>query len=106
MKDARIVEQNSCIKSLKVQIRQLEKSLASVESKFTAFQRKAASNIAKLEIKRELFEVKERAKRDKENKKKREKENEKQLQKRRLEDAIRMHHNLTPSFNTKNIKRK
>ena len=81
LKDTQIVEQNSCTKSLKVQIRQLEKSLASVESKFTAFQRKAASNIAKLENKRELFEVKEKAKRDNENKKKREKENEKQLQK-------------------------
>ena len=86
---------------MKAKICQLEKSLSTVESKFTTFQRRAAYNIAKLENKRELFEVKEKTKRDNEMKKRQEKEHEKKLQKRRLEDAIRMHHDLSPLINTK-----
>ena len=101
MKDARIAEQNSTIKTMKAKVRQLEKSLTSVESKFTAFQRKAASNIAKLGNKRELFEVKEQAKRDSEMKKKEQKEREKEMQKRRLQDAISLHRHLSPSVNSK-----
>ena len=66
MKEARIMEQNSTIISMKARICQLEKTLATLESKFTSFQhKKPASNIAKLENKRELFEVKKKSKREK-----------------------------------------
>ena len=91
---------------MRAKICQLEKSLSTLESKFTTFQHRAASNIAKLENKRELFEVKEKIKRDNKMKKRQEKEREKELQKRRLEDAIRMHHDLTPSINSKNYQEK
>ena len=64
---------------MKAKVCQLVKSLSSVESKFTTFESKAASNVARLENKRELFEVKERTKRDNEMKKKQEKEREKEL---------------------------
>ena len=100
------MEQNSTIKSMRTKIHQLKKSLSTLESKFTTFQRRAASNIVKLENKREHFEVKEKTKRDNEMKKKQEKEREKELQKRRLEDAIRMHHDLTPSINSKKYQEK
>ena len=101
MKDARIVELNSTIKTMKAKIRQLEKTLASTESKFTAYQRKAASNIAKLENKRELFEVKEQAKRENELKKQEQKQREKEAQKKRLQDAISLHNHLTPTIHGK-----
>ena len=39
-------------------------------------------------------------------KKRQEKERQKELQKRRLEDTIRMHHDLTPSINSKNYQEK
>ena len=101
LKEARIADQNSTIRSMKVKIHHLEKTLSRLESKFATFQRKAASDIAKLERKNELYEVKEQNKRDKENKKREEKDREKELQKRRLEDAIRMHHDLTQTISTK-----
>ena len=101
LKEARIVDQNATIKSIKAKNRQLEKTLTSLENKFAAFQRKAASDISKLERKRELFEVKEQNKREKESKRREEKDCEKEIQKRRLQDAIRMHHHITPQISTK-----
>ncbi len=83
-KEVRIVEQNSTNKSLKTKVCQLKKALTAVESKFNTIQRKSASNFAKLEHERGLFEVKEKNRRGNENKKRQEKAHEKELQKRRL----------------------
>ena len=60
MKDARIVEQNSTIKSQKTKINNLQKSLSRLESKFNEFQRQSVSNLANIEPKKELMEMKDK----------------------------------------------
>ena len=60
MKDGRISELNATIKSLNTKITGLEKSLEGLQSKFTNFQRKSATDMAKLQHKKELIEIKDK----------------------------------------------
>ncbi len=64
MKDSRIIEQNSTIKTLKNKVNTLEKSLAKLNSKFTIFQCKSVTNIVHLEHKKELIEIKDKGEND------------------------------------------
>jgi len=88
---SRISDQNSTIKSLQRKITALEKSEAKTSARFAEFQRQSVSNIAKLEHKKELIEIKEKKKKENENTKRKERINEKEHQKRKLEQAIMMH---------------
>ena len=62
-KDGRVNEQNSTIKSLKSKANALEKSLLKLNYKFTECQRKSATDIAELEYKREIIEIKDKQQR-------------------------------------------
>lgn len=62
IKEGLITDQNSTIKSLKSKVKTLENSLEKLNSKFSDFQRQSVSNIAKLEHKKELIEIKEKQK--------------------------------------------
>ena len=75
---ARLSDQNSTIKSLQRKISALEKSEAKITTQFAEFQRQSVSNIAKLEQKKELIEIKEKKKKESENNKRRERINEKE----------------------------
>ena len=94
MKDGRITELNATIKSLNTKINGLEKSLESLQSKFTNFQRKSATDIAKLQHKKELIEIKDRKKRDTVEERKKEVSREKEIQKRKLQEAISLQSNF------------
>ena len=83
MKDGRISELNATIKSLKAKINGLEKSLERLQSKFTNFQRQSATDIAKLQHKKELIEIKDK-KRDTAEKRKKEMNREEEMQNRKL----------------------
>ena len=72
MKDGRLTELNATIKSLNAKINCLEKSLESLQSKFTNFQRKSATDMAKLQHTKELIEIKDKKKRDTVEKRKKE----------------------------------
>ena len=99
LKDSRISDQNLTIKSLQRKISALEKSEAKVTAKFADFQRQSAANIVKMEHKKELFEIKEKQKKDNEEKKKQERLSEKEQQKKKLQEAIRMHQDFMPEHN-------
>ena len=88
---ARLSDQNLTIKSLQRQISALEKSEAKITTQFAEFQRQSVSNIAKLEHKKELIEIKDQKKKESETIKRKERMNEKEKQKRKLEEAIMMH---------------
>ena len=95
MKDSRISELNATIKSLnQTKINGLEKSLERLQSKFATFQRQAAIDIAKLQHKKELIEIKDQKKSDTIEQRKKERSREKEIQKRKLQDAISMHHDF------------
>jgi len=94
MKDVRISELNATIKSMKTKLKDQEKSLEKVNSKFVAFQRQSATSMAKLEHKKELMEIKDHKKQESIEKKKKEKNREKEIQKRKLQDAINLHHDF------------
>ena len=81
MKDARISKLNSTIKSLKTIVNGLEKSLDRLQFKFMNFQRQSATNITKLQHKKELIEIKDQKKRERESmdKKKEEMNHEKEI---------------------------
>ena len=103
LKDARIADLNSTIKSLKTKITTLEKSEAKLQSNFVDFQRQSSTNMAKLEHRKELFHIKEQKKKDLDNEKKLEKMREKEKQKRKLEEAIGMNEGFTPTNYNKGI---
>ncbi len=52
-----------------------------------------------MEHKKELIEIKNKKQRETECKKRKEKVHEKEIQKRKLEDAIRIQHDITPGHN-------
>ena len=60
IKEGLISDQNLAIKSLKSKVKTLENSLEKLNSKFSDFQLQSVSNIAKLEHKKELIEIKEK----------------------------------------------
>ncbi len=62
-----------------------------MSAKFAEFQRQSASNIAKLEHKKELIEIEEKKKKENKNSKRKVRNNEKEHQKRKLEQAIMMY---------------
>ena len=95
IKEGLITDQNSTIKSLKSKVKTLENSLEKLNSKFSDFQRQSVSNIAKLEHKKELIEIKEKQKKSTESKKRKEMAREKEFQKRKLQDAINLHSDLS-----------
>ncbi len=103
LKDARIADLNSTIKSFKSKITALEKSEAKLQAKFVDFQRQLSRNMAKLEYRKELFHIKKQKKKNPENKKKKEKIHEKEKQKRKLEEAIGMSKEFTPTKYNKGI---
>ena len=84
LKDARIADYNSTIKSLKAKISTLEKLEAKLQANFVNFQSQSSANMAKWEHRKELSRIKEQKKKDMENKKKMEKICEKEKQKRKL----------------------
>ena len=75
---ARLSDQNSTIKSLQRKISALEKSEAKITTQFAEFQRQSVLNIAKLEHKKELIEIKGVGEKDSENLKRKEMMNEKE----------------------------
>ena len=72
IKDVLIIDQNSTIKSLNVIIINLEKIIKKLSSKFVDYQLQSASNLAKLEWKKELIEIKEKQTKSAEMKKQKE----------------------------------
>ena len=74
----------STIKSLQRKISALEKSEAKITTQFAEFQHQSVSNIAKLEHKKELIEIKEKKKKESENLKRRERMNEKEKHKTKI----------------------
>ena len=60
MKDGRISEINTTIKSLNTIVNGLEKSLERLQSKFAVFQRQSATDITKLQHKKELIKIKDK----------------------------------------------
>ena len=92
MKDGRINELNMTIKSLKTKITGLENSLEKHHGKFNTFQCQSSTEIAKLQHKKELTAIKDKKRRNTKEKKKMERNCEKEVQKRKLQDAISMHH--------------
>ena len=60
IKEVLISDQNSTIKSLNTKILNLEKIIKKLNSKFVDYQHQSASNLAKLECKKELIEIKEK----------------------------------------------
>ena len=70
LKDVRISDINSTIKTLKNRITILEKSEAKLQSKFVDFHRQSSSNTAKMEHKKELIHIKQQKKKHLDNEKK------------------------------------
>ena len=93
-KDVRISELNATIKSKKTKLKGHEKSLEKFNSKFAGFQRQSANSMAKLEHKKEPMEIKDQKKQESIDKKKKQKNCEKEIQKRKLQEAINLHHNF------------
>ena len=62
IKEILISDQNSTIKSLNAKIINLEKTVEKLNSKFVDYQHQSASNLAKLECKKELIVIKEKQK--------------------------------------------
>ena len=94
MKDGRISGLNATIKSLNTKINGLEKSLERLQSKFATFQCQSATDIAKLQHKKELIEIKDQKKRDTMEQRKKERSREKEIQKRKLQDVNSMHNDF------------
>ena len=57
LKDARISDQNSTIKSLRTKLKTVEKSEANLQAKFFNFQQQSIATLAKKEHKKELIEI-------------------------------------------------
>ena len=66
---ARLSDQNLTIKSLQRKTSALEKSEAKITTQFAEFKHQSVSNIAKLEHKKELIEIKEKKKKERMNEK-------------------------------------
>lgn len=98
IKEILISDQNSTIKSLNAKIINLEKTVEKLNSKFVDYQHQSASNLAKLECKKELIVIKEKQKKSADHKKRKEIARDKEHQKRKLHDAINMHHHDYMSF--------
>ena len=96
LKDARITDLNSTIKSLRVKLKTVEKTEANLQAKLFNFQQHSIATLAKREHKKELIEIREKNKKESEEKKMREKMDNKESQKRKLDDAIRMHQGFIP----------
>ena len=103
LKDTRISDQDSTIKSLKVKLKSVEKSEASLQAKLINFQQQSIVTLAKKEHKKELIEIREKNKKVNEEKRMRDKLNNEEMQKRKLEDAIRMHSGFMPSNTYKSV---
>ena len=72
LKDARISDQNLTIKSLRVKLKTVKKSETSLQAKLFKFQQQSIATLAKKEHKKELIEIREKSKKDSEEKKIRE----------------------------------
>ena len=86
---------NSAVKSLRAKLKTVEKSEANLQAKVFNFQQQSPT-LAKKDHKKELIEIREKNKKERENKRMREKIENKEMQKRKLEDTIRMHHGFMP----------
>ena len=96
LKDARISDLNSTIESLRAKLKNVEKSEANLQAKLFNFQQQSIATVAKKDHKKELIEIKEKNKKESEDRKMREKIENKEMQKRKLEDAIRMYQGFMP----------
>ena len=96
LKNTRIFDQNSTIKSIRAKLKTVEKSETSLQAKLFNFQQQSIATLAKKDHKKELIEIREKSKKESEEKKMRLKIENKEIQKRKLKDAIRMHHGFMP----------